>query len=171
MFSIIQSQTDLSTLITLDEAKRQCRLLPSDTLDDDDLTHLIAVCTDLAQTYTHRLLTPGVIVAESETYSRSIMLPWGNVTAIDEVLLDGESYTDYEFSDVTQKLTIPDAYSKVRITYQAGYTVLPARVKQGILMMISTFFNTRDDLIPGLSFTEVPMNCRACLDSVRYYVQ
>lgn len=171
MFSIIQSQTDLSTLVSLDEAKRQCRLLPSDTLDDDDLTHLIAACTDLAQTYTHRLLTPGVIVAESDVYSRSIMLPWGNVTAIDEVLLDGEVYTDYEFSTVTQKLTIPDSYSKIRITYQAGYAVLPARVKQGIMMMISTFFNTRDDLIPGLSFTEVPMNCRACLDSVRYYVQ
>jgi len=171
VFNIIQSQDDLTTLITLDEAKRQCRLLPSDTLDDDDLTHLIAVCTDLAQTYTHRLLTRGVIVAESSEYHRSIMLPWGNVDTIDEVLLDGEEYTDYEFSPVTQKLTIPDTYSHIRVTYQAGYTTIPPKVKQGILMMISTFFNTRDDLVPGMSFTEVPVNSRACLDSVRYYVQ
>jgi len=172
MFSIIQTQDPLSDVVTLEEAKRQCRVMSTDTIDDDDLNHLKLVAAELAQVYTHRLLTPGTIVAESNEYIRGgVMLPWGGVTSITEVLLDGEVYTDFEFSPVTQKVTIPDTYNNIRITYDAGYTEVPARVKQGILMMISTFFNTRDDIIPGMDFNEVPLNSRAALDSVRYYVQ
>lgn len=189
MYSIIQTQTDLSTIITLDEAKRQCRLLPSFTLDDDDLNHLIAACTELAQVYTHRLLTPGTVVAESDEYHPVIQLPWGNVSAITEVLLDGVAYTDYTFSAVTQKLKVGKTYSNIKITYEAGYkklystyftdnvkityepgyNELPARVKQAILVMISTWYNNREDYVTGMTLETIPLTSLKALDSVRYW--
>lgn len=169
MYSIIQTQTDLSTIITLDEAKRQCRLLPSFTLDDDDLNHLIAACTELAQVYTHRLLTPGTVVVESDEYHPVIQLPWGNVSAITEVLLDGVTYADYTFSSVTQKLKVDKTYSNIKVTYEAGYTTLPARVKQGILVMISTWYNNREDYVTGMTLETIPLTSLKALDSVRYW--
>ena len=170
MYSVIQSQTALSSLVTLDEAKRQCRRLPSYTLDDDDFEHLIAVCTSLAQVYTHRLLTVGTIVAESDEYHPVIQLPWGNVTTITEVLLDGEAYTDYTFSTVTQKLKIPTTYSNIKITYEAGYTTLPDSVKHGILMMISTWYNNKEDYVAGMTLDTIPLSSLKALDSVRYWL-
>lgn len=170
MYSIIQTQVDLSSLVTLDEAKRQCRLLPSFTLDDDDLNHLIAACTELAQVYTHRLLTVGTVVAESDEYRPVIQLPWGNATTITEVLLDDVEYTDYTFSTVTQKLKIPTTYSNIKITYEAGYATLPVRVKQGILMMISTWYNNREDYVTGMTLDTIPLSSLKALDSVRYWL-
>ena len=170
MYSIIQTQLPLSDLVTLDEAKRQCRRLPSYTLDDDTFTHLIATCTELAQVYTHRLLTVGTIVAESDEYRPVIQLPWGNVTTITEVLLDDVVYTDYTFSTVTQKLKIPSSYSNIKITYEAGYDELPVRVKQGILMMISTWYNNREDYVTGMTIDTIPLSSLKALDSVRYWL-
>lgn len=169
MYSIIQTQTDLSALVTLEEAKRQCRLLPSFTLDDDDLTHLIATCAELAQVYTHRLLTIGTVIVECDEYRPTLVLPWGNVTSIDQVLLDGVESTDYTFSPVTQKLKVNRSYSNIKVTYEAGFTELPSRIKQGILMMISTWYNNREDYITGMTVEKIPLSALKCLDSVRYW--
>lgn len=169
MHTKIQSQIDLSTLITLDEAKRQCRLIPSFTHDDDDLNHLIASCAELAQTYTYRLLTPGTISAEADEYSSVLLLPWGNVSSVSQVMLDDVEYSDFSFSEVTGKLKIQDPYSNIKITYEAGYQTLPIKVKQGILMMISTFYNNREDYIAGMNIEQIPLCSTRILDSVRYW--
>lgn len=170
MYTKINSQVALSGLVSLAEAKRQCRIMPDDTLDDDDLTHLIDVCTELAQDYTHRLLTVGSVTCEVEDYTSVIQLPYGNATAVTEVTVDGVVTTDYSFSDITQKVKFNTSVSNVQITYTCGYEVVPAKVKQGILMMVSTMFNNRDDFISGMTVEEIPIPARKLLDSVRFYV-
>lgn len=68
MYTQIVSQGPFSGVITLDEAKRQCRLMSSFTMDDDDLNALIDSCCSLAQSYTKRLLTTGTVIAEMDEY-------------------------------------------------------------------------------------------------------
>lgn len=169
MHSVISTQTDLSTLISLDEAKRQCRLMPTFTLDDDDLYHLIDTCTNLAQVYTKRLLSPGTVIAESDEYRTLIQLPWGRATSITSVVLDGVESTDYTFSTITQVLRVTKRYSNIVITYEAGYDVLPSNIKHGILMMISTWYNNREDYVQGMTLEKIPMSSLRILDSVRYF--
>lgn len=169
MYSVISSQQSLTDLITLNEAKRQCRIMPTNTLDDDDLNHLISACSELAQVYTHRLLTPGIVNMESDEYSPVVQLPWGEATTIQQVLLDDVETEDYTFSTVTQKLKINTNYSNIKVTYDAGYINLPARVKQGILMMISTWYNNREDYVEGMTVQTIPLSCIRALDSVRLY--
>jgi hypothetical protein len=170
MYTVINSQADLSTLVTLAEAKRQCRVDPSFTLDDDELTDFSLICTELAQTYTNRLLTVGSVSIEVEDNSTVIQLPWGNVTTIDEVLLDDDVTTEFTFSPITQKLKITASatYSNVKVTYTAGYTTLPVKVKQGILVMISTMYNHREDVATGTTVEELPLTSRRLLDTVKY---
>lgn len=169
MHSVISTQTDLSTLISLDEAKRQCRLMPTFTLDDDDLYHLIDTCTNLAQVYTKRLLSPGTVIAESDEYRTLIQLPWSRATSITSVVLDGVESTDYTFSTITQVLRVTKRYSNIVITYEAGYDVLPSNIKHGILMMISTWYNNREDYVQGMTLEKIPMSSLRILDSVRYF--
>ena len=172
MYSVINSQTDLE-LVTLDEAKRQCRI--SWDIDDDELNSLIKTCSQLAQDYTHKLLTLGSVTAEIEEYKSVVILPWGNVTTIDSVELDGEVAVedeDYTFSTVTQKIKFSTTYSNAVITYSCGYSTVPEKVKQGVLVMLSTLFNNHDDIIVGMSLTveNMPLASTRLLDSVRYYV-
>lgn len=168
MYTLIDSQEPL-TLVSLEEVKRQCRLMDSFVLDDDYLTSLILVCSELAQTYTHRLLTPGSISAESDKYQPVVSLPWGGVTAINQVVLDGVVSDSYTFSHITQKLKINTSYSNIQVSYDCGFIEIPAKVKQAILFMVSTMYNNRDDYITGMTVEKMPMTSQVLLNSVRYY--
>lgn len=170
MYTVISNQTDFTTIVSLDDAKRQCRLLDFD-MDDDDLTALISECSMLAQTYTNRLLTPGTVNAEADEYRSSWSLPFGNATSITSVYLDDVEYNDYEFSTTTQKLKLFKSYSNIKIEYEAGYSVdnFPVQIRRGIMMLISTLYNNRDDYISGLTVENVPLDSLSILNSVRLY--
>ncbi len=171
MYTQIVSQDPFTDVVTLDEAKRQCRLMSSFTMDDDDLTAIIDSCCSLAQSYTKRLLTAGTVNAEMDEYRSSWTLPFGSVTSITSVHLDDVEYTDFTFSPTTQRLKINESYSNIKVTYECGYGTgeIPASAKQGILMMISTLYNNRDDFISGLSIEEVPLCSLTLLGSIRYF--
>ena len=174
MYTKINSQASLDDVITLSEAKRQCRLMDSFTLDDDELNMLRIACTELAQTYLHRLLSIGSVTLEKEEYVKWVQLPYGDATTIAEVLVDDVVTTDYTFSDVTQKVKLGDNvistnFSNIKITYSCGMSEVPMRIKQGILVMISTMYNQHDDYVVGMSVEQIPMNARAILHSGKYY--
>ena len=169
MYTVIQSQDTLTGLVTLDEAKVQCRLLPSYTLDDADLTHITGVACELAQTFTRKLLTPGVIQAESDDYRSSIPLPWGNVSAINEVLLDDVADTEFTFSTTTGLLKPSRPYSNIKVNYNAGYTSLPLTAKHGILMMISTMYDNKEDFIANMSIEKIPLASVKLLNAIKEY--
>lgn len=168
MYSKINTQTPLSGLVTLAEAKAQCRV--THTFDDDLIESLIPAAAEKAQRYTRRLLSPANVTSVIDENQRmSVQLPYGEVTSVNEVLLDGEDYTDFEFDDITQKVTVDKSYSKMRVTYDCGYTVLPDAVKHAILICISTLYNNREDFIAGVTVAELPQTSMTLLDTVRYY--
>lgn len=169
MFKKINSQAPLSGLLTLAEVKTQCRV--THAMEDIFLTSLITVAAELAQSYTKRLLTLGSVTISAKPQYSDILLPFGEVTTITALSLDGTASTDYTFNPVTQKVTItaPDTYVIAEITYNCGYTVVPSAVKQAVLMMISTLYNNRQDIVTGVTVEQIPLTSRMLLDTVRYY--
>lgn len=166
MYSQIVSQEELS-LVTLDEVKRQCRVFH--TFEDDYLKSLIIPYSDLAQSYTNRMLTSGQAIVVVEEYCPVIQLPFGEVTAVTEVLIDDVATTDFTFNAVTQKVKIDDTFTEATIAFDAGYIIAPKIVKQAILMAINTAFVNRDDIIVGQTVTKMPKTSEDLLDRVKFY--
>ena len=176
MTHIILEQEELS-LVSLDEAKTQCNIMLDNSIDDDNLKHLIAVCSDLAQTYCNRLLTRGNVGQLFEAYASSFTV-WGGgvekITSITATDIEGNEIeiTDFTFNFISQKLKISSEYAQCEdftVVYSAGYDVLPVKVKHGVLLMISTMFLNREDYITGLTVANMPLTSLKLLDSVRHY--
>lgn len=170
---------DPFTAVTLDEAKSQCRLMPSFILDDNYISALILVAADAAQEYVHWMLSPGTVKQFSEV-GGEVMLYGKYVTAITEVT-GRTAYSDddvvlttddYEWNNVTDVVTVNPSYRYVNVTYACGATTpqLPHAVKQGTLMMISTMYNNREDFITGLSVEKMPLTSMKLLSLSRIYV-
>lgn len=171
MYSKIISQDPLANVVSLADAKLQCRV--SHTAEDDYITSLVEVCARNAQDYTRKLLSPGNVKCVVEDYSGEIMLPYGNPTTINSVFLDDVETTEYEFDDITEKVVITDTtteFSKVTIDFDAGYTTIPVNTLHAIKIMISTFYNNREDLILGMSVEHFPLGALALLNKDKYYV-
>ena len=166
MYRKINSQAAL-TLVTLAEVKAQCRVF--NTFEDTYLTSLIIPYSDLAQGYTHRMLTVGEAAVFIEEFCKVIQLPFGEVTAVSEVLVDGVATTEFDFNDITQKITINVLFDEAKITFSAGYSVVPAVVKQAILVAINTAFVNRDDVVIGQTVMKLPMTSLDLLDMVKFY--
>jgi hypothetical protein len=167
MYSRIINQADFENIVSLSEAKAQCRVFHE--MDDAYLEALIPVAGEMAQSYSNRMLTLGSATTVIECYQSTITLPFGDVTAVTEVLLDGVVSTDFTFEPVTQKLTINTAYSVAKVTYSCGYVTAPKVVKQAMLMIINTLYDTRQDHIAGLTVAKMPLTSQTLLDAVRYY--
>lgn len=165
MFKKILSQQPITGLITLEEVKAHCRVF--NNFEDTYLTSLIPVYIDMAQSYTGRMMTTGSAVVVVEDGCPDVLLPYGEVTAVTAVTLDGVASTDFTFDKVTQKVTINQPYGRARIEFVAGYATLPVTVKQAVLVMISTAYNVREDIVVGQTPNEMPRTSRDLLDRVK----
>ncbi len=166
MYTKIVTQESLE-LVTLDEVKKQCRVF--NEFEDEFLSDLIAPYSDLAQGYTHRMLSVGVAAVFIESYCPVIQLPYGEVTAVTEVLVDGVVTEEFTFEPLTQKVKINVTYCEAKITFEAGYKIAPTVVKQAVLVAINTAFNNRDDVVIGQTVAELPITSLKLLDRVKFY--
>ena len=165
MFKKIISQVPTTGLITLDEVKSHCRVF--NDFENSYLQSLIPVCLDLCQSYTGRMLTTGSAVVVVHGWQSQVLLPYGNVTEVTKLVLDGTESTAFTFDDVSQIISINAPYATARIEFNAGYTTLPVVVKQAVLVMINTQFNNRDDVVVGQTVNEMPRTSRDLLDRVK----
>ena len=165
MFKKIISQASLTGLVTLEEVKRQCRVFTS--FEDQYLSSLIPVYTEMAQSYTGRMLTEGSAVAVVHSWQSQVLLPFGEVTEVTKLVLDNNESTAFTFDDVSQIISINAPYATARIEFNAGYETLPVVVKQAVLVMINTAFNNRDDVVVGQTVNEMPRTSRDLLDRVK----
>ena len=169
---------DTFTAITLTQAKSQCRLLSSFTMDDDYIESLISMAADTAQEYLNWMISTGT-VKQFCPESGTVKLYGKFVTEITEVTgfnSSGDEVTltedEYSYNDVTEEVTISSKYIYINITYSCGASSdeLPGNVRHGILMMISTMYNNREDFITGLSVEKMPMTSMGQLCKSRQYV-
>ena len=113
------------------------------------------------------MLTTGSAVVVVHGWQSQVLLPYGNVTEVTKLVLDGTESTAFTFDDVSQMVTINAPYATARIELNAGYETLPVVVKQAVLVMINTAFNNRDDVVVGQTVNEMPRTSRDLLDRVR----
>lgn len=176
----IVSQGDFD-FVTLDEAKAQCRLMPSFTLDDDEIYAFIIAASDMAQQYLNLLLTEGNVLQYVDSYCDEFLLFGGEVTVINSVkasLDDGEVTipdTDYTLNPVTGNLVVSSAYfayTEWFIDFDCGYSDLarPMAIKHAILRTIATMYNHREDVSVGLSVAKMPLTSKIILKMYRRYV-
>ena len=165
MYKKIVSQTTLDGLITLDEVKSHCRVF--NDFENSYLSSLIPVCLDLCQSYTGRMLTTGSAVVVVHSWQSQVLLPYGNVTEVTKLVLDGTESTAFTFDDVSQIISINAPYATARIEFNAGYATLPLVVKHAALILASTQYNIREDVIVGQAIHEIPRTSRDLLDRVK----
>ena len=165
MFKKILSQQPLDGLITLDEVKAHCRVFTD--FENSYLTSLIPISLDLCQSYTGRMLTTGSAVVVVHSWQSRVLLPYGNVTEVTKLVLDGTESTAFTFDDVSQIISIDAPYATARIEFNAGYTALPVVVKQAALIIAGTQYNNRDDVVVGQTVNEMPRTSRDLLDRVK----
>lgn len=170
MYTKITSQEPLE-IVSLAEAKHQLNIIDNDD-DDTHIQLLIDACSELAEGYTKRMLSSG-IVDLIISGRQSFFLPYGEATEEENAIVataDGDPIT-FEFEPISQTLTIDDGQisptDKVKITYSAGYKTVPNSVKMGVLMMIDTLFNNRGDTVVGLTVADIPLNSMAILNKVK----
>ncbi|MCP4984699.1 MAG: phage gp6-like head-tail connector protein [Colwellia sp.] len=168
MYNKINNQLSLE-LVTLKEVKSQCRIYHD--YDNEYLESLIPVYSDLAQSYTGRMLTEGEGTVMIEEYCPIVQLPFGEVTSVTEVLIDEVETTDFSFNNITQKIKIDDVFDEAKITFVAGYTPgkVPKVVKQAILIAISTAYSNRDNVVIGQTVIKLPRTSEDLLDRVKFY--
>lgn len=167
MYSNIESQAPFN-IVTLEEAKAQCNRIGFD-LDDSLFEIFIQASCEAAQSYTRRMLSEGTAVTVVEEYKPVVQLPYGEVTEVTELILDGVVSTDFTFEPVTQKIKINKTYTTAKITFEAGYVIAPTTVKQAVLLMVSTLYKNRDNFVVGLTVAKLPTTSEMLLESVRLY--
>ena len=76
---------------------------------------------------------------------------------------------DYVFNEITEEIAVLSDYSDITITYAVD-GMFPQSVKHGILMLISTMYNNREDFITGLSVESLPLTAKQLFNMSRRYV-
>ncbi|RST30156.1 hypothetical protein HMF7854_04435 [Sphingomonas ginkgonis] len=71
--------------ISLEDAKRQCRLAPSETTDELLIVDYVAAATDVLELYLGRSIMPQTWELTLDAFSDTILLPRGPVQSIESV--------------------------------------------------------------------------------------
>lgn len=171
------------TPVSLAEAKLHLRI---DVADDDALvTRLVDVATEQAEKYTGRAFVTRTLKAWYDGFAAILRLPYPPFLAISSIDYTDDAgnartlaSTEYQVRAESSWATVAPAYGKtwpatqdiydaVSVTYTAGYgsnaSDVPAAIRQAILMMVATMYEHREDLVVGLSATEIPATSRLLL--------
>lgn len=186
-----------ANIVTLDEAKDQCFVAGSD--DDTELMSLIMVAREYAEARTWRQIieaTYTLYLDEFPPGDAVIELPKPPVIAVTSVkyydtneTLQTWATSNYQTDlnseparikpDDTSWPSTDNRLNAVEITFTAGYNstdiktdpmhVLPEKIKQAMLLMITHWFNNREAVVisegRSIDAKEVPLTANALLDT------
>ena len=157
----------IDEVIELDDVKRALGIL--DDEDDEEIQDLIYVAVGLAERYCHRTFSTTTVNLERDDSELTFTLPYGENVVIDSVTLDGDEYTDYSYSAVTDKFKVGQSYSTLEITYSCGFTELPKPIDRAVKYLVSTMFNSGQDFT-NTDVNEIPLRSTVFLDTEKRYV-
>lgn len=130
---------------------------------------------DFAQTYTNRVFGSATVLTTFPFFKASTYLPVGSITAVSTITAYNcnkvVDVLDYRFNPVSSTLGIADTYANCTdffVTFTTDYKV-PAAVKIGMLKLIATWYENREDVSNGVSVAMIPMNHRHCFDLHRLH--
>lgn len=129
--------------VTLTEAKDFSRI-DIDT-DDDLITELITAARLMCESFTNIGFIEQERIVILNNGNGSVLLPYGPVGTISEVVVDEEilSTTEYEVSGNQFKRLISPQVDSISITYESGYSELPKNLKTALLNAIYYLYDNR----------------------------
>lgn len=161
-------------------------LIPEDILNDHlriydpheqsliDSYKLAAI--NFAEQYMNRAIIPQTIKATFETYRKRLYLPFGNVRGITSVTaIKGDQLIDlydFRYNDVSNELVLGDqckGFTDYVVMYEVGEdtNMVADSIKIGVMKLVATWFESREDVSFGVSVAKVPFNHLACFDLYR----
>ena len=153
-------------ILSVQEVKDYVRIDTS--ADDALLSGMISQARIWCENYISR-----DIVSKNRTYyidttpSGLFDLPFGPITSVEQITIDGTATTAYEILGLDNETIELDQGSaeRVKITYiTAGLN--DSLLKQAMLQLISTYYDNRAEFVEG-SVSEVPTNVRVILSSYK----
>lgn len=154
-------------IITVADVKNYVRI--DTTADDALISQMISQARLWCENYISR-----DIVAKNRTYYIDITdsglfdLPFGPVSSISLITIDGTATTSYEILGLDNETIELDQGSaeRVKITYiTTGLN--DSLLKQAMLQLISTYYDNRADFVEGKTANEIPTNVRTILSSYK----
>ena len=184
---MIRTTDPASEPVTLAEARLHLKLdasgSPESHPDDDLVNRLIPAAREWCETYTGRSFFEQTWQVKLDEFKDDMRLPRPpliSVTSIQYIDLNGDtqalSSSVYTVDTVSNRVllaygqTWPSTRSvenAVTITYQAGYdsgnspqddTAIPSAIKAAILLMVGSLYENRQEVMAGLSFSEMMGN-------------
>lgn len=163
------SNREKKSVVTLEQAKHQLNQIDDEGDDNSHIQLLVDASTNLAEKYTKRLFSKSEVQL-SVTGKEFFFLPYGEVEGVSSVTANGEDFTQYTFNPISQIFqfdTGVDIYQDFVISYEAGYVKLPEEGVMGILMLVASMWENREDTITGLTVNDIPLSSTAILDSIK----
>ncbi|WP_028022232.1 hypothetical protein [Enterovibrio calviensis] len=147
-----------------------------DPQDEPLLKLYRSAAIQFAETYTNRVFGSASVAGSFDTFKKTVYLPLGNVVYVSQVMAYNgdtlEVLDGYRFNQVTKQLIFTKDYSKhsdfqVEFFVDSPLGVVAAPLIIGMLKLIATWFENREDISNGVSVAQVPMNHRYCFDLYR----
>ena len=154
-------------ILSVQEVKDYVRIDTS--ADDALLSGMISQARIWCENYISR-----DIVSKNRTYyidttpSGLFDLPFGPVSSVEEITIDGTATTAYEILGLDNETIELDQGSaeRVKITYiTAGLN--DSLLKQAMLQLISTYYDNRAEFVDANTLSEIPTNVRVILSSYK----
>lgn len=143
-----------------------------DPHDDVLLSEYLSAAVDFAETYMNRAINSKTVQA-TFSYQPRVYLPLGDVESIMSVSARKNNQTitipsaHYHVNFVSSEMMIDAIYqdcSDFVVEYKVGYKNIPSSVKLGILKLIATWYENREDVSNGVSVQAVPFNHLSCFN-------
>lgn len=166
------------SMLTVEEAKRHLYLMHDQ--DDAYVEHLIEVATGFIEGSTGAGVPLAVAqwVLTMDHLPRCFDIDLCPVRSIDSVTVDGETIPpdlySVDLDSVPARVKghyLPQCRSdvgRVKVTFTAGYDVIPADLKHAALMLVSHLYENREAVSPD-DLKDVPFSVTATINRYRAY--
>lgn len=137
-----------------------------DDLDTDLLKAYISAAISVAEKHTNRMLVPTIVDGHWPTYLAKVYLPFGHtqeptsLTATDKYGVSEDVAFTYNSVDESVNVSV-DYVNHIDFTIQfdCGYRSgeVPKGLQQGLLLLVGTLYNVREDVSYGVNAYAVPL--------------
>ena len=161
--------------LDLSEAANHAKALPDKT-DNDLIENLIVAAREYCEGVTGRSFVQREIIAYPNNLFGEICLPKPPVQRIESFVAYDENGNAHEITDyyVDEKNGVVTVYSSpgiplrkvnpYEIKYVSGYDIVPAMVKQAMLLMVGHWYINRESVVVGSNASvEVDLTTKALL--------
>lgn len=143
-------------IVTLDEARRQLRIDPDDTSDDQEIQAYCDGITKVIEDYKHEVVQQRTIEEDVELRGFQAMhgrrfrlwsVPLISITSVTSVMTgatwDLANLRLNKDAGLVRVLAGPPLRGLVEVVYEAGYVTVPANYKRGALVVLQHNWETR----------------------------